>query len=154
MDKPETDTPNSLVETPTDGRFVEGHKGGPGRPKGSRNRVKMIQLEVEEACRLQLASVAQSIIAKSIDMALEGNEKVMAVLLDKYLSSPKDTDDSEIKPNEVRVVIVGPSGSDAPKLTILKPSDRPVLDVTPESIPATKEKPRNGLPRKQRPKAE
>lgn len=134
MEKPEKDTETALVEAKdaSSGRFVEGSKGGPGRPKGSRNRVKMIQLEVEEACRLQLASVAQSIIAKAIDMALEGNEKTMAVLLDKYLSSPKDTDDADIKPNEVKVIIVGPSESSVPTLTILKPSDHPVIDVTPE----------------------
>jgi hypothetical protein len=47
------------------------------------------------------------------------------------LTTPKDADDSDIKPNEVKVIIVGPQVSDQPKLTILKPSDRPVIDITP-----------------------
>jgi hypothetical protein len=73
------------------------------------------------------------IIDKAISMAKEGDQAVMKVLLDKMLSSPKDQDDSDLKPNEVKVVIVAPH-REQPQLTIMKPSDRPVIDVTPEKV--------------------
>jgi hypothetical protein len=38
-------------------------------------------------------------------MAKQGNEKVIKVLLDKMLASPKGDDASEAKDNEVRITI-------------------------------------------------
>lgn len=130
MDTPQTDTQVVELKRDSTGKFVEG-TGSAGRPKGSRNRVAQIRLEIEESVRLQLQGRAGEIMAKAIDMALEGDQAVMKTLLDKMMTTPKADDDKDLKPNEVKVIIIGP---DSPKIAILKPSDRPVIDVTPEKV--------------------
>ena len=76
-----------------------------GRPKGAKNKITFLRLELEEALRNQLKDDGLEILQKAISMAKNGNEKVMKVLLDKMLASPKGDDSSEAKDNDVRITI-------------------------------------------------
>jgi len=76
-----------------------------GRKPGSKNQVTFLRLELEEALRNQLRDDGLEILQKAIQMAKNGNEKVIKVLLDKMLASPKGDDASEAKDNEVRITI-------------------------------------------------
>jgi hypothetical protein len=106
-----SDTPESVeVENPPivrdKGKFVKGVSGNPkGRVKGSRNHITVMRLETEEALRDFLQPKAKKILAKAVSMALEGNEKMLAVLLDKMLSTLRNEDVGEMAPTEVKVQI-------------------------------------------------
>lgn len=76
-----------------------------GRTAGSKNRVTFLRLELEEALRNQLRDDGLEILNKAIQMAKAGNEKVIKVLLDKMLASPKGDDAAEAKDNDVRITI-------------------------------------------------
>lgn len=64
--------------------FKAGQSGNPiGRPKGTKDRRSLFRDMVEPSC-LQL-------VKKAIDMALEGNEQMLRLLLDRMLpAKPKD----------------------------------------------------------------
>lgn len=96
-----------VVETPRSrGKFVPGQSGNPkGRAKGSRNNITIRRLETEEALRNFLAPKAKAILAKAVEMALDGNEKMLTCLLDKTLSSLRNEDVGEQKDMEVKVQI-------------------------------------------------
>lgn len=76
-----------------------------GRVKGSKNRVTFLRLELEEALRNKLTRDGIKIYNKAVKMALSGNDKVMKVLLDKMLASPKGDDPENAKDTDVRIVI-------------------------------------------------
>jgi hypothetical protein len=95
----------SLVRD-TSGKFVAGASGNPkGRAKGSRNAITIRRLETEQALRNFLAPKAKDILAKAVEMALAGNEKMLTVLLDKTLSSLRTEDVGETKDTEIKVQI-------------------------------------------------
>ena len=76
-----------------------------GRPKGSKNKVTFLRLELEEALRNELKGEGLEILRKAIELAKQGNEKVIKVLLDKMLASPKGDDADEAKDTDVRITI-------------------------------------------------
>jgi hypothetical protein len=53
---------------------------------------------------------------KAIKMALEGDDKIMRVLLDKMLTTPKGDDGTDARDNEVRINITNLTGG-APQAT-------------------------------------
>lgn len=88
------------------GRFVKGFSGNPaGRTKGIRNKITFERLMLEDALRQTLATKSTELLEKAIDMALEGNDRVMRALLDKVLSTPKHDDPGEAKDNEIKILI-------------------------------------------------
>ncbi len=88
------------------GRFKPGYSGNMvGRTKGIRNKITLDRLMVEDSLRVAIAKKSPELIVKALDMALAGNEKVMRVLLDKLLSTPKHDDPADAKDNSVKVVI-------------------------------------------------
>lgn len=90
----------------TDGRFRAGYSGNlQGRTKGIRNKITLERLMVEDCLRVAIAKKSPALIEKALDMALDGNEKVMRVLLDKLLSTPKHDDPADTRDNSVKVVI-------------------------------------------------
>lgn len=76
-----------------------------GRKPGSKNKITFLRLELEEALRNQLRDDGLEILNKAIAMAKNGNEKVIKVLLDKMLASPKGDDGESVKDNDVRITI-------------------------------------------------
>ena len=100
----QTDKP--IAERDDKGRFPKGVSGNPaGRSKGTKNRITLERLLLEEALRGTLTKHGPKIMKKAIRMALAGNDKVMRVLLDKMLATPKGDDDGDARDREVTVLI-------------------------------------------------
>lgn len=133
MDNPDEQKQKVEVRDPRTGQFAPGNSIG-GRTKGSRNEITKLRLEVEEASRLYLQSESHAILSKAVEMAKLGNEKMLAVLLDKMLTTPKDDPDADKKPEAVKVIVVTQPSAQAPKITVMKQGDRPVIDVTPTPV--------------------
>ena len=88
------------------GQFVKGHSGNPaGRTRGIRNKITLERLLLEDSLRQVLATKSPALLEKAIDMALEGNDRVMRALLDKVLATPKHDDPGEAKDNEIKILI-------------------------------------------------
>lgn len=99
------------------GRFLPGNVANPkGRGKGVRNRMTLARLLVEEALRRKLANKADRLMDKAIQMALDGDEKVMKVLLDKLMVSPKEEDAETEMDRSVTVVIQNATKPDEKKV--------------------------------------
>lgn len=88
---------------------------------------------VEDVLRVAIAQKSPALIEKALDMALGGNEKVMRVLLDKLLSTPKHDDPADAKDNSVKVVIQNLTDGNR-----LASGRMPTVSVT--SIPPLKDK--------------
>lgn len=81
-----------------DGKFVKGHSGNPaGRPLGSKNR----HTEIREAIELELLAMLQTKSAPILDVAmqraLDGNDAMLKLLLDKVLGSRRSEDQERSK---------------------------------------------------------
>jgi hypothetical protein len=95
-----------VVPRDNKGRFPVGVSGNPaGRAKGTKNRITLARLMLEESLRAQLTEKGPEIMRKALKMALSGDEKIMRVLLDKMLASPRGDDASEARDPEVNVNI-------------------------------------------------
>lgn len=81
-----------------------------GRAKGIKNRITLKRLLLEEDLRDQLEVNARDIMAKAILMALNGDDKIMRVLLDKLMASPKNAEDDAAQDKSINVVIQDLSG--------------------------------------------
>lgn len=90
-----------------DGTFLPGPNPDRqvGRKPGSKNKVTLLRLELEESLRHELKGEGLEILRRAIEMAKQGNEKVIKVLLDKMLASPKGDDSESVKDNDVRITI-------------------------------------------------
>lgn len=108
------------------GRFPAGVSGNPhGRAKGTKNRITLARLMLEETLREQLTNKGSELMTTAIQMALGGDDKIMRVLLDKMLATPKGDDADNAKDTEVRVLIQNmtsgaPANFEATRVT-LKP---------------------------------
>jgi len=133
------------VETETrvvsgDGPAVEKKALG-GRIKGSRNRITIARLELEETLRKVLANKSPALLGKAIEMATghepcelcrawwekpkkeresalpicggpkDGNPIVMKALLDKVLTTPKEAEDADGADRAITVQILNMTGS-------------------------------------------
>jgi hypothetical protein len=105
---PQADTEPDKLPARRDakGRFPAGMSGNPaGRAKGTKNRITLARLMLEEVLRESLTAAGPKIMRKAIKMALSGEEKIMRVLLDKMLASPRGDDSADAKDTEVRVIV-------------------------------------------------
>lgn len=81
------------------GQFVKGVSGNPlGRVKGTKNKITIARLLLEEVLRDELTKEGPKLMKKAISMAMgdkkrPGNDKIMRVLLDKMLASPRGEED-------------------------------------------------------------
>ncbi len=103
-----TDESSQLPETRDDkGRFVAGVSGNPkGRPKGKKNVITELKQDMEIALRENLSvedikGVIQSMLAE----ALNGNVGAGKLILDKVLSSAKETEDAKESGGGLKIVI-------------------------------------------------
>lgn len=118
------------VRDETTGRFKPGYSGNyKGRTRGIRNKITLERLLVEDMLRVAISKKSPALITKALDMALAGNEKVMRVLLDKLLSTPKHDDPSEAKDNSVKVVIQNLTNEARSRLG--GPQELPTVNVLP-----------------------
>ena len=103
-----TDESSQLPETRDDkGRFVAGVSGNPkGRPKGKKNVITELKQDMEIALRENLSvedikGVIQSMLAE----ALNGNVGAGKLILDKVLSSAKESEDAKESGGGLKIVI-------------------------------------------------
>lgn len=98
---------NPVGKRRKDGTFLPGPNPDRqvGRKPGSKNKVTLLRLELEESLRNELKGEGLEILRRAIQMAKQGNEKVIKVLLDKMLASPKGDDSESVKDNDVRITI-------------------------------------------------
>jgi hypothetical protein len=132
MDNPDDTSDVIPSKCPETGKFLTGNKLG-GRVKGSRNQITKLRLETEEALRLCLRGRSEELLNAAITQALNGDSNVMKSLLDKILTTPKDDEDKNAKPEAVKVIVVTTPSGEQPRITVMKAGDRPVIDVTPET---------------------
>ena len=99
---------SQLPETRDDkGRFVAGVSGNPkGRPKGKKNVITELKQDMEIALRENLSvedikGVIQSMLAE----ALNGNVGAGKLILDKVLSSAKESEDAKESGGGLKIVI-------------------------------------------------
>lgn len=108
--KAETPAPESPPQVPAPrddkGRFPAGVSGNPGgRAKGTKNRITLERLLLEEQLRTALSTDGPKLLAKAVKMAMSGNDRVMRVLLDKMLATPKGDDSEGAADRDVKVII-------------------------------------------------
>lgn len=118
------------------GRFPAGVSGNPaGRTKGAKNRITLERLLLEEQLRTTLSTEGPKLMKKAVKMALDGNDRVMRVLLDKMLATPKGDDSENAQDRDVKVIIQN--------LTTQNPSQqaRPPIEGTVVRTQITKETP-------------
>ena len=113
----ETDEDTIPAKDPETGRFLTGNKIG-GRVKGSRNRITKLRLEIEEASRLLLRSEAENLLTAAIKMAKDGDSIIMKALLDKFMTTPKDDEEANKRPDAVKVIVVTSQAESPPKVTV------------------------------------
>lgn len=88
------------------GRFVKGQSGNPaGRAKGTKNKITLARLLLEEQLRDALAKSGPKLMQQAIKQALKGNDRIMRVLLDKMLTTPRDAQESDNQDREINVVV-------------------------------------------------
>jgi len=96
---------NDLVKPSRDYLWKKGQSGNPaGRPKGSKNNITLMRQALEGELRLQIGPQMAEIVQKALDMAKEGNEAMIKLLLDKTLPSSKSDDHVEEQP-KVQIMI-------------------------------------------------
>lgn len=96
-----------------DGTFLPGAQwsgNSKGRAKGVKNRITLERLLVEEKLRDKLGFRAEDLLQRAIEMAMEGNDKIMRTLLDKLLATPKNTEDDAGQDRSVQITINDLSG--------------------------------------------
>lgn len=113
---------------PETGKFLTGNQLG-GRVKGSRNKITKLRLEMEEALRLNLRARAEELLERAIDMAMAGDSNVMKSLLDKVLTTPKDDEEANKRPDSVKVIVVtSQAPTDPPKVTVSQTREPVTID--------------------------
>lgn len=116
------------------GRFPAGVSGNPaGRAKGAKNRITLERLLLEEQLRTALSEKGPEILKKAVKMALDGNDKVMRVLLDKMLATPKGDDSEGAADRDIKVIVQN--------LTTTSPESRPPIEGAVIRTQITKESP-------------
>ncbi len=117
------------AKDPETGRFLTGNKIG-GRIKGSRNKINRLRLEIEEAGRLLLRERSEALLTQAMDMAMRGDSIIMKALLDKFLTTPKDDEDANKRPDAVKVIVVTTPSSSPPTVTVTKARSPVTIDST------------------------
>jgi hypothetical protein len=119
------------VKRTAGGQFVPGVSGNPaGRAKGTKNKITLARLMLEDQLREILTQEGPKLMRKAIKMALkDGNDRVMRVLLDKMLTTPKDQDSGESQDRDIKVTVQNliPSGA----------AQRPAIEGDSVRIPVT-----------------
>lgn len=114
------------------GAMWTGNKNG--RPKGVKNRITVQRLLMEEQLRDRLAVNAPDLLEKAVLMALGGDAKIMGLLMDKLLTTPKNDDGGEARDTAISVTITNSTTPDKPVATVSPAKVRVVTTETQEPI--------------------
>lgn len=119
------------------GQFVPGQSGNPaGRAKGTKNKITLARLMLEDELRTILEVEGPKLMRKAVKMALkDGNDRIMRVLLDKMLTTPKDSDSGESQDRDIKVTVQNLIPAPAPQGKLIE-GDSVRIPVT---IPISKD---------------
>lgn len=119
----ETSNYPSEVERTEEGRFPKGVSGNPaGRPKGSKNKITMLRLTLEEAVRNDGIEEMYKVARKIIDQALEGDKDSQKLVWQSFMSKGAADPTSQGK-DSVRIEITGMSAQQPPSAEVIDAED-------------------------------
>lgn len=97
---------NQIVKKNKNHLFQPGRSGNPnGRPKGSKNKITAMKLALEGELRTQMHKEMHIVMAKAIEMAKEGNEAMIKLLVDKCIATTKASEDTDEGREKIQIVI-------------------------------------------------
>jgi hypothetical protein len=113
--------------------YRPGQSGNPlGRPKGSKNRITLLKLQLEESLREQAAPQIAEVLQTAIDMALnERHPGMIKLLLELHMSKNAEQTDENADRKDVTINLVG--------LQTAPTAPGRVIDVTVEPPSETKD---------------
>lgn len=124
--KTDTTVPAPAPERLPNGQFPPGVSGNPaGRAKGTKNAITLARLMLEETLRESLTKAGPKLMHKAIRMALKGDDKIMRVLLDKMLATPRGDDSDSAVERDIQIVIQNLTSPDK----LLKKAEGSVVSV-------------------------
>ncbi len=96
---------------------------GPGRPKGSKNKLTLIRQALDLALREQAAPKMAAVMNKALDLAIDGDRAMIKLLLELHMSKQAQNDEKAADKVEINITSAGP----APRSVT---PTRAVIDVT------------------------
>lgn len=86
--------------------WAKGQSGNPaGRPKGSRNAISLIKMQIEGELRAQMKDDMPAIVSKMVEMALKGDRDMLKTIYKSWVSGTVASD--EDAPKEKIVIQIG-----------------------------------------------
>lgn len=82
----------SLVQN-AKGQFIEGNRGGPGRPKGSKNQITLYKLMTEEAFRDRNEERIATVLDQIVQDALDGDKAAKKMVWESSVSRSNVSED-------------------------------------------------------------
>lgn len=97
---------NDVVKAPKAHLWQKGVSGNPaGRPKGSRNAISLVKLQIEGELRAQMKGDMPAIVNKMMEMALKGDRDMLKTIYKSWVSGTVTSD--EDAPREKIVIQIG-----------------------------------------------
>jgi len=117
----------SLVRDNSTGRFLKGISGNPnGRPKGSKNKVTMLKLMVEEAVREDNADKMLQVANLIVNQALEGDKDSQKLVWASIMS--KSAADNSVAGKESVQINISTTDSATKKAEIIDVESEDIQD--------------------------
>lgn len=118
------DAPGQQITRDNLGKFVKGVSGNPkGKPKGAKSRTTLLRLAIEEMTLRETAGEMPAIVKKALEMAKEGDQAIIKLLLSDLLKSARvqdrDEDDEEKGKTTIKVTINNYTGPKGPKPAVI-----------------------------------
>lgn len=118
------DAPGQQITRDNLGKFVKGVSGNPkGKPKGAKSRTTLLRLAIEEMTLRETAGQMPEIVQKALEMAKEGDQAIIKLLLSDLLKSARvqdrAEDDEEKGKTTIKVTInnyTGPKSATKPAI--------------------------------------
>lgn len=97
---------NEVTKPSKDYLWKKGQSGNPaGRPVGSKNKITLMRQALEGELRAQLGPSMAAVLAKAVEMALDGDSQMIKLLVDKTLPTTKvDENEGDLQPR-VQIMI-------------------------------------------------
>jgi hypothetical protein len=106
MTTQKNESPQALVKRDEKGRFVKGASGNPvGRPLGSKNKVNLIKISMEQEFRDGNFEKIAQILNSVVDEALEGDKQARKMVWDACISKASLSEDKDTKGDAPQILI-------------------------------------------------
>jgi hypothetical protein len=87
-------------------KWQKGQSGNPaGRPKGSKNKISLVKSDLELSLREFSKRYVPHVLAKALEMALNGDRSMIKLLLELHMSKPQHHDSDESGKNQVQILV-------------------------------------------------